>query len=365
MNLGSRLLVPALCLVASLGSWAQSVVFINPGKSDEVYWVTAARAIQEAADDLGMRLVVHYAERDHLRTIQFARDIAEAPPAARPDFVIMSNDNGTGPEMLRLLDGAGVKTFLAFSSLLPEERAAVGGPREKYKLWLGSLEPHAEDAGYLTARALIEKARRAKAQGKDGKLHLLAFAGDRTTPSSIRRNAGMQRAVAESGDVVLDQMVYAGWGRDKAAEQAEWLFQRHPAARLVWAGNDLMAFGAMQAWEKRGGVPGKDAWFSGVNTSPEAIDALASGRLAALAGGHFITGAWSIVMLYDYAHGRDFADEGLELDRPMFTLFDAAKSNAYLARFGEKFDRVDFRRYSKALNPRLKRYDFDFGQLLR
>jgi hypothetical protein len=67
----------------------------------------------------------------------------------------------------------------------------------------------------------------------------------------------MRRAVNEAGDVVLDQEVYGAWNREKAAEQSEWLFQRHPQARLVWAGNDLMAFGAMQVWEKRGGKPGK------------------------------------------------------------------------------------------------------------
>ena len=37
--------------------------------------------------------------------------------------------------------------------------------------------------------------------------------------------------------------------------------------------------------------------------------------------GHFITGAWTLVMIYDYHHGRDFADEGLELERPMFAEF--------------------------------------------
>src|ERR1700681_2106714 len=264
-----RLLALAACLLASPGGWAQAIVFIDPGKSDEVYWVTAANAMKAAADELGMRLEVRYAERDHLRAIQYARDIAALPAAKHPDFVILSNDNGTGPEMLRLLDAAGVKTFFAFSSLPREDRAEMGGPRQKFKGWLGSLEPHAEDAGYLTAKSIIEQGREASAKRADGKLHMVAIAGDRATPSSIRRNAGMEHAVIDAGDVVLDQMVYAGWTRDKAAEQAPWLFARHPDARLVWAGNDLMAFGAMQAWEKRGGVAGGDAWFSGVNTSRE------------------------------------------------------------------------------------------------
>ena len=359
-----RILAFSCLLLAPLPLLAQSIVFINPGKSNETYWVTAARAMEAAAASLGMKLETRYAERDHLRTIEFARQIAASPAGSRPDFVILTNDNGTGPEMLKALDGAGIKTFLAFSSIPLADRAGVGGPRERYKGWLGSLEPHAEDAGYLTAKALIASARKADAKAADGKLHLIALAGDRTTPSSIRRNEGMQKAVAEAGDVVLDQMVYAAWSREKAAEQGEWLFQRFPAARLVWAGNDVMAFGAMQALEKQGRQPGRDAWFSGVNTSKEAMEAVKSGRLAALAGGHYVAGAWAVVMLYDYAHGRDFADEGLELDRPMFALFDPALAERYLA-FGEDFSRVDFRRQSKVLNKSLRKYNFEFGQLLR
>ena len=355
----------ALTLVLALDARPQSVVFINPGKSDEVYWATAARAMHAAARDLDMRLEVKYAERDHLRTIDFARELAQLPPASRPDYAVITNDNGVGPELLCLLDGTGIKVFLAYSSIPAVERVAFGGPRERYKGWLGSLEPRAQDAGYLTAKALIEQGRKAGARAPDGKLHMLAIAGDRNTPSSVDRNSGMLTAVAEAPDVTLLQTVYAGWTREKAAEQAEWLFGRYPAARLVWAGNDLMAFGAMQSWEKRGGTAGKDAWFSGINTSKEAMDAVTGGRLAALAGGHFITGAWAMVLIHDHAKGRDFADEGLELDRPMFTLFDTASARRFMTLYGEDFARIDFRRYSKALNPGLKRYDFDFGQLLR
>ncbi len=104
-----RCLLFALGLAAACAAGAQSVVFINPGKSDEVYWVTAARAMQQAAKSLGMRLEVKFAERDHLRTIQFAREIAARPQASRPDFVVLTNDNGTGPEMLRVLDAAGMR----------------------------------------------------------------------------------------------------------------------------------------------------------------------------------------------------------------------------------------------------------------
>jgi ABC-type sugar transport system substrate-binding protein len=343
---------------------AQSVAFINPGKSDEVYWVTATQAMQAAARSLGMTFEVQYAQREPLKTFAIARDLVARGAGKRPDYIVITDDSAVADQLLRIIEPAGVKSFLAYSSIPLDQRGGTGSPRGKYKGWLGSLEPRAEDAGYLTARGLIERGRTEKAMGPDGRLHMLAIAGDRTTASSLKRNQGMRRAVSEDPIVVLDQEVYAGWTRENAAGQADWLYRLYPHLKLVWAGNDLMAFGAMAAWEKRGGKPGVDAWFSGINTSTEALEAIKSGRLTSLAGGHFITGAWALVMLYDYHHGRDFADEGLELERPMFAEFTPRLVDRYLARFSGGFDSVDFNRYSKVRNPQLKRYDFGFAQLL-
>jgi len=196
----------ALLLILPNLVWAMSVAFINPGKSDETYWLTATRAMESAAKDLDIRLEVFYAERQHPRVFEFARQIIARPAAERPDYVVLSNDYATGPELLRMFDAAGIKTFLAFSGISEmADRAVTGRPREHFKGWLGSLEPRAGEAGYLTARALIEQGRRAHAAAADGRLHLLAISGDRSTPSSNRRGDGMRRAIIEAGDVVLEQ----------------------------------------------------------------------------------------------------------------------------------------------------------------
>jgi ABC-type sugar transport system substrate-binding protein len=343
---------------------AQSVAFINPGKSEEIYWVTATQSMQAAAKSLGMAFEVQYAQREPLKTLEIARELVARPTGKRPEYVVITDDYAVADQLLKIIDDAGVKAFLAYSSIPLDQRGNTGSPRSKYKGWLGSLEPRAEDAGHMTARALIERGKREKAFGSDGKLHMLAIAGDRSTPSSINRNQGMRRAITENPMVVLEEEVYAAWTRELGAQQAESLYRRYPDAKLVWAGNDLMAFGAMAAWEKRGGKPGMDAWFSGINTSSEALEAIKSGRLSSLAGGHFITGAWALVMIYDYHHGRDFADEGLELRRSMFAEFTPQLADRYLERFSGGFDGVDFSRYSKVRNPKLKRYNFGFAQLL-
>jgi len=180
----------ALCLAVVLcGSVAraQSVAFINPGKSDEVYWVTAAQAMQAAARSLGMTFEVQYAQREPLKTLEIAREMVARPVGKRPEYIVVTDDYSVADRLLAIIDPAGVKSFLADSSIPVDQRGGIGSPRGKYKGWLGSLEPQAEDAGYLTARALIERGKKEKAFGRDGKLHMLAIAGDRSTPSSINR----------------------------------------------------------------------------------------------------------------------------------------------------------------------------------
>src|SRR6516164_6030167 len=97
-----------------------------------------------------------------------------AAPWQAAEYIVVTDDYSVADRLLAIIDPVGVKTFLAYSSIPVDQRGGIGSPRGKYKGWLGSLEPQAEDAGYLTARALIERGKRERAFGPDGKLHMLA-----------------------------------------------------------------------------------------------------------------------------------------------------------------------------------------------
>src|SRR5437870_2464750 len=117
---------------------AQSVAFINPGKSNEIYWVTATQGMQTAAQSLGMTFEVQYAEREHLKTLDIAREMMARPADKRPQYVVITNDYAVAGELLKIIDGAGAKTFLAYSSISADQRGEIGAPRTKYAGWLGS-----------------------------------------------------------------------------------------------------------------------------------------------------------------------------------------------------------------------------------
>ena len=358
------LLILIVSSLLALNAQAQRVSFINPGMHDETYWRTAGEAMQQAARSLGMSFEQQFAERDPERALRLARELAARPAAQRPDYVVLVNEKGVLVEASRTLAAAGVKTFAAFSGLLPQERR-TWAPRQGLPLLIGTLEPRAEDAGYLTARELIEQGRRQGLQGADGKLHLLAVAGDRSTPVSIARTEGMRRAVAEQPDVVLDRVAFGDWRKDLAAELSSEMMAAHPGARLLWAGSDQMAFGAMQVARSRQLEPGRQQLFAAINTSVEAMQARIKGELSALAGGHFLCGAWALVMIYDYHHGRDFKDLGLMQQQSMFTLFSEQEAERYLARHGKGLSSLDFRSYSRVLNPSVSHYEFDARVLVR
>ena len=348
----------------TLTAQAQRVSFINPGKHDETYWLSAGEAMQQAARSLGMSFEQQFAERDPARALQLARELAARPAAQRPDYVVLANEKGVLVESARILGAADIKTFAAFSGLLPQERP-TWAPREGLPLLIGTLEPRAEEAGYLTARSLIEQGRRRQLRGRDGKLHLIAIAGDRSTPVSIARTEGMRRAVAEQPDVVLDRVGFADFKKELAADVAGELLAAYPSARLLWAGSDQMAFGAMQAARRLQLEPGQQLLVSAINTSAEAMQARIHGELGALAGGHFLCGAWALVMIHDYHRGRDFKDLGLMQQQSMFMLFSQADAERFLARHGKGLAELDFRRYSRLLNPGLARYHFDAQVLMR
>src|SRR5438876_4128451 len=130
----------ALCaavLLCGSVARAQSVAFINPGKSDEAYWVTATQGMQAAAESLGMTFEVQYAQREHLKTLEIAREMVARPAGKRPEYIVITDDYSVADRLLAIIDPAGVKSFLAYSSIPVDQRGGIGSPRGKYKGWLG------------------------------------------------------------------------------------------------------------------------------------------------------------------------------------------------------------------------------------
>lgn len=349
-----KALCQGLCLSLPLAAGAQaaSVVFLNPGYSDETFWVDYSRFMQAAATDLGMALRVQYSERRADLALTQARAVLQGPQ--RPDYLVLVNEQYLAPEIIRLSRGTGVKLFLVNNGLTDSQAQSIKAQPDKYPEVLGTLVSNDEQAGYQMLKAMV-----AQLPAGTGPVDLLAFAGVKTTPASQLREQGMRRALADFPQVRLRQVVYGGWSRQRAFEQAQLLLERYPDTQLVWSANDQMAFGAMQAFEAVGKVPGVDVVFSAVNSSPEALKARIDGRLGVLMGGHFTVGGWAMVMLHDDAQGlavnRDGRREHLA---PVLQLIDVARARRWLKLLEQDGHGIDFHRYSAEGRPADFRYPF-------
>ena len=345
----------SLCLALACGlASAASVVFLNPGKSSEAYWLSYAQFMQAAASDLGMPLQVIYAERDPQRMVEQARTLLQG--SHRPDYLVFVNEDYAGPEILRLSKDSGGKLFAVSNTLTADQQSLIGQSRERYPNWIGSLVANDEEAGYLMAARLIERVR---ALQPAGEMHLLAFSGAKHTPAAQFRERGLQRALAEHPEVRLRQLVYSEGDRQRAYEQAQQLLPRHPEVSLIWTANDEMAFGVMRAAEELGRVPGKDLLFATLNNSAGVLQARLDERVSVLVSGHFTAGGWAMVLLHDYDAGLDFAARGgKDRQDALFMELSKWQSQRLLQRIQRKRYGLGFQRFSAVGHPRQRNYNF-------
>lgn len=349
----------ALLLLASAAHAAgrPHVAFVNIGEPAP-FWSVAVAVMRAAAEDLDVELEVLDARGDHLAMIDFAAQVAAR--AHKPDYLIVNNEKQVAGRMLEIATAAGIPVFLFHNVLVGEQVEKYGRPREKVPLWIGQLTSDNEQAGYSIAAALLDEAR-----GRfEPPFGMIAIGGGRATPVAMAREAGLARAAEEHSDLRLFQLVHCPWNRDKARRQIAGLLRRYPTTRLIWAANDPMALGAMDAVSEVGRRPGKDVLIGGLNWSTEAVRRVRSGELVTSVGGHFMGGAWALVLLRDHHDGLDFAPAWLEGVFRM-GIVDKTNAAAYLERFsGEDWRAIDFRRFSRSLNPRLRDYDFSLRAIL-
>jgi len=342
-----------------------NIVFVNPGKTGEVYWDMVAQTMQAAGRKLDAHVEVLTSERNYRTMQELGLGVVARPD--KPDFLILSNEESAAVPVLEAAEATGVRTLLLSNTLIGADAARLGPPRQKLNTWLGDITTDLQTAGARMADALISAARAGKWQSLDGKIHILGIGGDEITPASIARNAGLQLAAAAAPDVVVDRMLFANWTQSEAEQVTmnylSWASRKAIRPAGIWAGNDPMALGAIKAISRAGLVPGQDIQVVGLNWSEDALRAIRAGRLLLTDGGHFLLGGWSIVLLRDYADGCDFADASSHVE-----VKTSAITRTNLASVGDlikdrAFDRIDFTRF-RAKAGRCGQYDFSVDALI-
>lgn len=146
--------------------------------------------------------------------------------------------------------------------------------------WVAHVSFDGRVGGYETAKALIS------AMGGSG--GIIALQGILDNVPAKQRFAGLERALGENPGVQLLDQQTAEWNRNKAFQVTQTLLAKHSGqVKGIWAANDDMALGALQALEQAGRA-GQVA-VVGIDAVPDALTAISESKMTATVSSD---GAW-------------------------------------------------------------------------
>jgi ribose transport system substrate-binding protein len=164
--------------------------------------------------------------------------------------------------------------------------------------WVAHISFDGRVGGYQTANALID------AMGGSG--GIIALQGILDNVPAKQRFEGLQRSLAEHPGVQLLDQQTAEWNRNEAFQVTQTLLAKHNGqVKGVWAANDDMALGALEAL-RAAGLAGKVP-IVGNDAVPEAVQAIQAGDtgfVATVSSDAFWQGGAGLALAYKAATGE-------------------------------------------------------------
>ena len=162
--------------------------------------------------------------------------------------------------------------------------------------WVAHVAVNSLDAGTSISNLMVE------AIGHEG--GIVALQGRLDTDPAQKRFAGLQNVLKANPKVVLLDQQTANWDRTASFPIVQtWLSKYGDKIKGVWAANDDMALGALEAL-RAAGLAGKIP-VVGVDGIPEAIEAISKGEMiATVSSDAFYQGSIGLAMGYCVATGQ-------------------------------------------------------------
>lgn len=321
------------CLLLCTQVQAQAdVIFFNPGTSEESFWGDVDSAISEAATQLGVDLKITHGNRDRLVMIDKIQSVILS--GALPKYVLLVNEAGSGTKILKSLYGLPIYVSFMLNDISQSQRARLINDPHWRKYLLPAVIPDNYFIGKVTAEALVKAI-------TDESPEIIGISGDTKTPASKERTLGATEYFS-SQQVSLHQTITAQWREDIAYRKTLTMLSRYPNLNGIWTGNDHMALGVIKALEDRKLIPGEDVFISSINTSRAIMALREQGKVVALGGGHFLTGALVLHKICQHQQSGQFSSA---LPFPLFSLLEpgtplyrALVERDWSAVIGQKFN---------------------------
>ncbi|MEM7694208.1 MAG: ABC transporter substrate-binding protein [Pseudomonadota bacterium] len=204
---------------------------------------------------------------------------------------------------------AGIPTFLVDRSVDPN----VARPGEHFVSFLGSdfIDQGSRAAGWLMENFEGDKGIIVQLEGTTG-----------SSPANDRKK-GFDDAIAADDRFEIVASQTGDFARDLGRQVMETLLQAHPDVNVVYAHNDEMAIGAIQALELAGRKPGEDITIVSIDGTRDALEAIIDGKMGVTVESSPFFGPLACEVMKQYAAGEEIP-HWVKVEDRIFTIDNAA-----------------------------------------
>jgi ABC-type sugar transport system substrate-binding protein len=229
-------------------------------------WRTAnTKSIQDSAKEAGIELKFNDAQGKQENQIQAIRSYIQQ----KVDVIAFSPVVETGWDaVLQEAKAAGIPVILT-------DRAVDSEDTSLYKSFLGSdFVVEGEKAGQW----LVDNAADSDVNG-DGTINVVQLEGTTGAAPAIDRAEGFADTIAADPTIEVTASQTGDFTRDGGKQVMESFLQSDDSIDVVYAHNDDMGLGAIEAIEAAGLEPGKDIKIITVDAVHDGMQALADGKI--------------------------------------------------------------------------------------
>ncbi len=205
---------------------------------------------------------------------------------------------------------AGIPTFLIDRSVDP----TVARAGEHYVAFLGS---DFVDQGRRAAEWTVENF-----EGENG--IIVELEGTTGSSPANDRKKGFDEVIAQQDNMEIVASQSGDFARDEGRQVMETLLQAHPEVNIVYAHNDEMAIGAIQALELAGRKPGEDVLVVSIDGTRDALQAIIDGKMGVTVESSPFFGPLACEVMNRYAEGEAI-EPWVQVEDRIFTAENAAE----------------------------------------
>ncbi|MBO1514020.1 ABC transporter substrate-binding protein [Metabacillus bambusae] len=272
----------------------------------ESEWRTAnTKSMQDAIKAAGHELKFSDAQQKQENQIKAIRSFI----AQKVDAIVFSPVVETGFEtVLQEAKDAGIPVFLADRSVDIEDDS----------LWVTFLGSDFVEEGRKAANWLVEETK-----DEEGDVNIVELQGTVGSAPAIDRKEGFEEVIKDHPNLKIIKSQTGDFTRAKGKEVMEaFLKSDGDNIDVLYAHNDDMAIGAIQAIEEYGLKPGEDIKIIGVDAVKGAFEAMAAGKMNVTVECNPLFGPQMVDLIEAHLAGEEI-EKRVAVEESMYTMDQA------------------------------------------